>query len=88
MRRINKLRRDVPRDDALSELFAELGDARSALAEAYERFNFTVEPELVDACVYEINAIQSRYGYLLRQVKERGGEAAFKAWTGEAPAWV
>ena len=76
MRKIN--RRDASRNDELQELFRELRDARSALETAYNRFNLTVEPELVDACVYEINAVQSRYGYLLRRIKERGGEAA--AW--------
>ena len=89
MRKINRLRRDVQRDSAMEDLFGELSDMRTALCDAYERFNVTVEPELVDACVYEINAIQSRYNYLLRLIKEQGGEAAFKAYSGEVGAvWV
>ena len=88
MRKIIRLRRDLPRNDIRSELLGELEAARASLSDAYGRFNSAVEPELVDACVYEINAIQARYGYLLRLAKQRGGEAAFKAWTEEAPAWV
>jgi len=88
MRRINRLRRDVPRDGSMQELFGELSAVRTDLGDAYGRFNVTVEPELVDACIYEINAIQARYDYLLRQIKERGGEAAFKAYSEEGAVWV
>lgn len=90
MRRIHRFRRDVARDSSMQELFNELGEMRTALEDAYMRFNVTTEPELVDACVYEINAAQSRYNYLLRTIKESGGEAAFKAWSGEEAhaAWA
>lgn len=89
MRKIHRYRRDVARDNSLQELFNELGDMRLALEDAYMRFNITTEPELVDACVYEINAAQSRYNYLLRSIKEAGGEAAFKAYSGrEGATWA
>ena len=87
MRRVHRFRRAVARDAAMQTLFDELGDVRGALDDAYARFNATVEPELVEACVYEINAVQARYNYLLRLVKEAGGEAAFKAYSG-AGAWT
>ena len=58
MRKVNLMRSDVAADDSLQELFNELSDARIALAQAYTRFNTTVEDELVDACVFEINALQ------------------------------
>ena len=89
MRKVRRYRRDVAREDTMQELFNELGDMRTALEDAYMRFNMTSEPELVDACVYEINAAQSRYNYLLRIIKESGGEAAFKAYLGkEDVAWA
>ena len=89
MRKVRRYRRDVARDGAMQELFNELSDMRAALEDAYMRFNMTSEPELVDACVYEINAAQSRYNYLLRIIKESGGEAAFKAYLGkEDVAWI
>lgn len=88
MRKVNWRRRDVARDDALSELFGELNETRVALSEAYERFNYTVEPELIDACVFEINAIQSRYSFLLRRIKEQGGEAACRTLSEGAATWV
>ena len=45
------------------------------------------QPELVDACVYEINAELSRYDYLLRQIKERGGRAVCKTCSEGAVKW-
>lgn len=65
----------------MQELFTELSDTRFALAQAYVRFDNTTEPELVDACIFELNALQSRYNYLLRLVKESGGIAASRIYS-------
>lgn len=78
MRKVNLLRCDVARDASMQDLFSELRDTRVALSQAYARFNAVCAPELVDACVYEINAELSRYDYLLRQIKERSGEAVYQ----------
>lgn len=78
MRKVNLLRCDVARDASMQDLFSELSDTRVALSQAYARFNAVCAPELVDACVYEINAELSRYDYLLRQIKERSGEAVYQ----------
>ena len=43
---------------------------RAQLNHAYAQFNFYSDPALVDACVSEINALQSRYSYYVRQVKQ------------------
>ncbi len=83
MRKVHRFRRDIAQDDSMQELFNELSDMRGTLEDAYMRFNLASEPELVEACVYEINAAQARYNYLLRVIKENGGEAAFKAYTGK-----
>lgn len=70
-------RRAAAGENRRNEMLRELTSVRSALDEAYMRFNAAVDPELVEACVYEINAAEARYGYLLRLVRESGGEAAF-----------
>ena len=88
MRKINLLQQPVSSDPKLQELFTELSDTRFALAQAYVRFDNTTEPELVDACVYEINAVTSRYDYLLRQIKESGGIAASRIYSEGAVTWV
>ena len=33
-------------------------------------FETTTESELISACVYQLNAIQQRYSYLLSKIKE------------------
>ena len=86
MRKINLLQQPVSSDPKLQELFTELSDTRFALAQAYVRFDNTTEPELVDACIF--NALQSRYNYLLRLVKESGGIAASRIYSEGAVTWV
>ena len=55
------------------ELRQELDQINRQLKEAYERFNSACEPELVEASIFEINALKAKYDYLLRCVKERSG---------------
>ena len=69
-------------------VFAALNDAHFALQQATACFNATTEPELIDACIYELNALESRYNYLLRIIKECGGEAAAVAYTEGIVTWV
>ncbi len=51
------------------ELMEGLRQTRSLLNSAYSQFNTYSDPDLVEACVYEINALRSRYAYYVRQVK-------------------
>ena len=89
MRKMQSTRRNHAQNDGLGEMFRELSGLQDALACAYRRFNATTEPELVDACVYEINAAQSRYNYMLRRIKDAGGTAANGGFDGkERAAWV
>lgn len=52
------------------ELLKELNDVRKAIDTRYENLSYVVEPELIDCCIYEINAYQLRYKFILKQVKE------------------
>ena len=45
------------------------------------------DASMQDACVYEINAELSRYDYLLRQIKERSGEAVYKTCSEGVAKW-
>ncbi len=89
MQRFLRFRRPVARDDRQQQLFDELARVRDDLAGAYRRFDQTSEPELVEACVYEVAAAQARYNFLLRAIKDAGGKAAFLACAGEeGAAWA
>ena len=50
-------------------LMEGVAQTRVQLNQAYAQFNLHSDPDLVDACVYELNAQRSRYSYLVRQVK-------------------
>ena len=52
-----------------SALLAEIAKTKLALDTAYSNFENVVDPDLIDCSIYEVNAIQQRYKYLLRQLK-------------------
>ncbi len=49
---------------------------QSALERAYDGFNRAADGDLIESYVYEINALQRRYSYLLRQVRQLEGAAS------------
>lgn len=59
---------------ALSEAESELNRLRDGLAAAYSVFNNTADPELLEASILEISALQSRYSVMLRNIKTISGE--------------
>lgn len=65
------LKRQQRQDAELDDLLRALSHTQREIDQAYNRFNFASDPDLVEAYVYEINAMQCRYNYLLRRVKER-----------------
>lgn len=62
-------------DPELLALKAELQIAQADLAHAYCQFNQALDPELVESCIYQINAVKARCNYLIRSIKERSPEA-------------
>ena len=58
----------------LLALKTALAGAQQELNRAYGRFDQAVEPELVEACCYEISAGKARCSYLLRRIKLLSGE--------------
>lgn len=61
-------------DLRVSELRRELREAAQELHCAYARFNFVTEPGLIEAGIYDINALKSRYDFLLRKMKSLQGQ--------------
>ena len=57
----------------VASLTRELDSVNAQMKEAYERFNYTCESELIDACIFEIEALRARSTYLLRCIKELSG---------------
>lgn len=70
--RVFSLRRAAPAPKASErqELMQELARTRVLTNQAYSSFNRASDSDLIDSYVFEINALQARYNYLLRRVKE------------------
>ena len=62
-------KKSVP-DPELRALRADLATAQSDLQQAYRQFNQALDPELVEASIYEISAVKARCNYLIRVIKE------------------
>ena len=58
------------REEERRELLASLASTRTQINQAYGAFNTASDSDLIESYVFEINALQSRYNYLLRRVKE------------------
>lgn len=54
---------------AREELLSEIENIKLSLETVHSNFENASDPDLVDSCIYEMNAIQHRYKYLLRQVR-------------------
>lgn len=61
-----------PVTDEAQELLDALKATKLALDMARLDFEYAREPELIEASVYEVNALQARYNYLLRRAREEG----------------
>ncbi len=46
-----------------------LNQTKESLYLAYEHFENATDPELIDSYIYEVNAMQMRYKFLLTRVK-------------------
>ncbi len=51
------------------ELQGCMEEIRRSINQAYVAFNMADDADLIESCVFEINALQARYNYLLKQVK-------------------
>ena len=68
--RTSRRRKSAQWEEERRQLMEGMRETRAQLNYAYAQFNFYSDPDLVDACVYEINALQSKYSYYVRQVKQ------------------
>ena len=64
-----------PARPSVEELKKALLAVNLQLQGAYQRFDYLCEPELIEACIFEINALKARYNYLLRCLKEQTGDS-------------
>lgn len=48
----------------------EVKRIRSELQCAYSVFNSVTDPDIMDACIFEISALKSRYNYAVNNVRQ------------------
>ena len=63
-----------PEDARKKKLLEEYYEAREALRRSRVAFEAVSDPELISACIFELNAAQSRCSYLLQRLREIGAE--------------
>lgn len=51
-------------------LLNEIKKTKLALESAYSNFENVIDPDLIDCYIYEVNAVQKRYKFLLKKAKE------------------
>ena len=47
-------------------------DVCRKMENAYDRFEFESDPDLIEASIYEIESLKARYRYLLKRAKQQG----------------
>lgn len=52
------------------QLVDDLEKTKSAMDIIYANFENAVDPDLIDCCIYELNAAQKRYKFLLNSLKK------------------
>lgn len=63
-------KKQLPHSTAYALLLDDLEKARYDLALAYDNFQNAIEPDMIDSCIYQVNALQMRYKFLLTRVKQ------------------
>ena len=56
-------------DEDYQSLLDNLTQTKNNLDLAYQNFENATDPELIDSYIYEVNAIQMRYQFLLCRLK-------------------
>lgn len=69
MKHIRKLKETRDRFLETQTLRAEIEQSRCCIDSARNHFEQAVEPTLIDCYIYELNAAQLRYQFLLRRFK-------------------
>jgi hypothetical protein len=59
-------------DKSSNELLCEIEAVKQGLSSVTARFEFQSDPDLVESCIYEMQALTARYRYLLREARRIG----------------
>lgn len=61
----------IPSGKEDNSLLSDIEKTRCALETAYMGFDNATDPDLIDCYIYEMNAVQKRYKYLLQEAAKQ-----------------
>ena len=67
---IQILKRNAATEKSYALLLDDLAKTKSELELAYSNFENVTDQDLIDSCIYHVNAVQLRYKFLLGRVKQ------------------
>lgn len=70
---LQKRKARIAKRKELANLQAEVLGLRTDLDELYSRFDMLTDPTQLDACIYEMNALMSKYDYAVKCLKAFDG---------------
>ena len=71
MKKNNVVLNETPEMSARKKnLIEDINKTRQTLDTVYCNFQYVSDPDLIDCYIYEMNSVQLRYKYLLRQLQE------------------
>lgn len=66
---MSKRKQKKQREADYKKALEELGEVRAQLDDTYSRFNSVSDEAALDACIYEISALKSKYNCAVRAIK-------------------
>lgn len=66
-----KKQKEKTRRNELEHAASEIESIRESLSQAYQQFNNTTDSDALDACIFEISALRSRYNTALKHYRKR-----------------
>ena len=69
--RKSKIRQRASHLSEEREIIEALEDLKRELNMLYSQFNFMTDPALIDGCIYNIKAANSKYTFYLNRCKEK-----------------
>ncbi|NLB36374.1 MAG: DUF2508 family protein [Clostridiales bacterium] len=66
---LDRNRKAEGKSDRGNEIIEDIRNICKMLDSAYERFQYEQDEDLVDATIYEMEALKARYRYLIRKAK-------------------
>lgn len=63
------MRKNIVEETKQVRLLEDIKQTRQALDTVYRNYQYVSDPDLIDCYIYEMNSMNLRYKYLLRQLE-------------------